>query len=252
MIQFNLLPDIKIEYIKIRRAKRLIMLIAALVTGVSLTMLVLLFMVVNVFQKQHLENITSDIARDSKIIKETPDIEKILTVQHQLQSLPALHQQKPEASRLFQYIGQVTPANVTIAQLDINFAENRMSLTGAAPTLSDINRFIDTLKFTEYTRGNQEVLNTMTFERGNNELAFYDVVLGSFGRSTDVTNFSIDLGFVPEIFATSRDDPATPDKDESTDIVKLIIPNIVTTRSQLEKPGPLLQELPVDDTQGGN
>lgn len=247
MIQFNLLPDVKIEYLKVRRAKRLIMLIATLVTGACLTVLVLLVLTVHVFQKQHLENIATDIERDSKAIQNTPDIEKILTVQNQLISLPGLHQQKPEASRLFQYIAQVTPANVTIANLDIDFSANTLSLTGSAPALSDVNRFVDTLKFTEYTRGDAEVLNAMTFNRGEHDLAFSNVVLGSFGRSGDAANFTIDLNFAAAIFQTSRDDPATADKNESKDVVKLIIPNIVTTRSQLEKPGPLFQELPNEE-----
>jgi Tfp pilus assembly protein PilN len=244
MIQFNLLPDVKIEYLKVRRAKRLIMLIAALITGASLVVLILLVFTVHVFQKQHLENIATDIERDSRAIKSTPGIEKILTVQNQLISLPALHQQKPEASRVFQYIAQVTPANVTIANLSVDFSTNTVSLTGSAPALSDVNRFVDTLKFTEYTRGEAETLNAMTFNRGEHDLAFSNVVLGSFGRSDDAANFTIDLNFAPEIFQTSRDNPETADKNESKHIVKLIIPNIVTTRSQLEKPGPLFQELP--------
>lgn len=251
MIQFNLLPNVKLEYIKVRRAKRLVMFIAALITGVSLTILILLFMVVHVFQKQHLKNIAEDIARDSQTLKKTPDIEKILTIQKQLISLPALHQQKPQASRLFDYIKQITPPNITIAQFDINLVENTAKITGSAAALNDVNRFIDTIKFTEYTIGNPEVLNTTVFNRGEHESAFSGVVLSSFSRTGENAAYTIDLKFDPIIFKITLDNPETTDKDESTDVVKLIIPNIITTRSQLEKPGPLFKELP-DKKEEGN
>lgn len=250
MIQFNLLPDVKLEYIKTRRAKRLVMLISSLVTAVSVTVLILLVMVVHVFQKQHLANIAEDIETDSKAIKATPNLEKILTIQSQLMSLPELHRSKPVVSRLFDYVRQITPANVNIARLDVNFADNTVSVTGTAQSLGDVNKFIDTLKFTEFTKGDPEALSTREFKRGEQELAFSDVVLGTFGRSADKTAYTVNFNFNPAIFEALSDDPATTDMDESTHIVKLIIPNIITTRSQLEKP--LFEPLVNNGEQGGN
>lgn len=254
MIQFNLLPDVKLEYIKTRRIKRLVMLISSLVTAVSLTVLILLVMVVHVFQKQHLNNITGDIDRDSKAIKETPDIEKILTIQSQLLSLPDLHRKKPVTSRLFDYIRQVTPVNVSIARLDINFNDATLTVTGTASSLGDVNKFIDTLKFTEFKKGDPEFLKNTEFKRGDQELAFYDVVLGTFNRKDDKTAYTVNLKFKPAIFESIADDPGTTDIDESTHTVRLIIPKVVTTRSeiesQLEKPDDLFQPISNPDTPG--
>ncbi len=250
MIQFNLLPDVKLEYIKARRAKRFVMLIATLVTGVALTILILLVMVVHVFQKQHLSHLADDIARDSKAIKETKDIEKILTIQSQLTSLPDLHNKKPVATRMFEYVKQITPANVSMASLNVSFAESSISVTGAADSLATINKFVDTLKFTEFKSGDPEVLKTTEFKRGEQDFAFYDVVLTSFGRDVKGASYTIDFKFKPAIFESVQDDKETTDVDESKHVVILIVPNIITTRSQIEKPGALFQPLSDPNQQG--
>lgn len=227
MIQFNLLPDIKLEYIKTRRVKRLVMLIAGLVTAASVLFMILLFIIVNGFQKNHLRNLSETIASDSQTIKDTPDLEKILTIQSQLISLPELHNKKPVASRLADYIKQVTPTQVSIARLDVNYTDSTFVITGATDSLGTVNKFIDTLKFTEYKDGD-------TTER-----AFYDVVMSAFGRDSKGASFTVNLKYKPAIF-------------ESSSEVSLNVPNLITTRSQTEKPSALFQPLSnPDNTTGG-
>ncbi len=226
MIQFNLLPDIKLEYIKTRRTKRLIMLIVSVVTAVSMTVMILLLIVVNGFQRSHLNNLSGDIERASTAIKETEDLDKILTIQSQLTSLPALHEQKPVASRLFGYISQITPVNTSIARLNISFTDQTISITGAADTLGTVNKFVDTLKFTEFKLGDTQ------------DRAFFDVVLSSFGRDVRGASYTINLKFKPAIFESSTE-------------VELVVPNIITTRSQTEKPEEaLFQPLTTPDSEG--
>lgn len=228
MIQFNLLPDVKLEFIKTRRMKRLIMLIASIITAISLTVLILLATIVHGFQRNHLNNLTAEIERDSAAIKNTPEMEKILTIQSQLTSLPNLHEQKPVASRLFTYVGQVTPVNVSIAQLNVNFTENTISITGAADTLGTVNKFVDTLKFTEFKNG----------DTPEPEPAFFNVVLASFGRDVRGASYTINLSFKPAIFELNNGG-------------ELIIPRGVTTRYQTEKPDEgLIQPLTTPEGDG--
>src|SRR5690349_3135220 len=115
MIQFNLLPDVKLQYIKARRTKRAVMVMSVLVGGTALTIMVLLFLVVNVFQKKHLNDVNKDIKSYTNQLQQTPNLSKILTVQNQLQSLPDLFNKKPSVGRLFTYITQTTPSDITIS-----------------------------------------------------------------------------------------------------------------------------------------
>ncbi len=220
MIQFNLLPDVKLEYIHTRRRKRTVLAFSALITSVSLTILVITFLVANVWQKVTLDKLDTEIKAHAKTLQETPDIDKILTIQNQLNSLPGLHDQKPVASRLFTYLSQTTPSQATISRMQVNFDANTMTLSGGAESIEIINKFVDTLKFTQYaTIDTPEPIN-----------AFTDVVLTNFGRDEKTATYTINLVFDPAIFAGSSED------------IKLIVPQLITTRSETERPTELFKE----------
>jgi Tfp pilus assembly protein PilN len=221
MIQLNLLPDIKLDYIKTKRTKRMVTLIASGVATISLGLLIILFVVVNILQKQHISNLTEDIAANSQTLQSTPDLNKVLTIQNQLNALPGLHGQKAETTRLFGYLKQVVPNNVSISQLDLDVANGTLIFTGSAPDIQDVNTFVDTLKFTTYT-----------VEGAEAKKAFPEVVLTSFSRDEKSTTYQISGKFDPTIFNNAQK-------------VELIVPKTVTTRSQTEKPAALFE-------QGGN
>lgn len=219
MIQFNLLPDIKLEYIKTRRVKRVVMTSASLVTGGSLLVLFLLFAAVNGIQKRHMDALTRDIAKGSQTLRDIPDLNKVLTIQSQLGSLPGLHDAKPVATRLFGYIAQTTPSNLKMNSLDLDFTALTMKVTGEADTLNTVNQFVDTLKFTTYK----------TEAEGSEAVpAFSAVVLSSFGRGEKNATYEVTFNFDPIIF-------------NNDNAVALTVPKIITTRSQTEKPGDLFQ-----------
>src|SRR5690606_17026897 len=150
MIQFNLLPDVKLEYIKAKRTKHMVTLVAGAVTALAVFIFVLLFIVVNVVQKQHIANLDKDIQEDISYLQQVPDLAKVLTVQNQLAALPELHNQKPKVSRLYNYLIQLTPSKASIAEIQVDFAANTMTISGSANKLQTVNKFVDTLKFTEY------------------------------------------------------------------------------------------------------
>ena len=140
MVQLNLLPDVKLDYIRAQRSRRLVLSISVLVTGIAVLALVLLLLV-DVAQKKHLSDLSRDIQTESSELQQKPDITKILTVQNQLESLTALHSSKPAASRLFSnYLDQVTPAAASSASFNIDFTQQTVTITGTADALSTINK----------------------------------------------------------------------------------------------------------------
>lgn len=215
MIQFNLLPDVKLEYIRAAKFKRLVISISALVSGAVIVIVGLLTMSVMGLQKQHINNLDNDIAKYRSELEGTEDLNKILTIQNQLNKLPGLHDQKPAASRLYGYITQLTPAEVSYSKLDLNFMEQRIEINGKADTISTVNRFVDTLKFTKF-------IEIVDGNRGAETAAFSEVVLQSFSR-TDSVSYKVTLKYDPIIF-------------DNTKTVELIVPQITTTRSELGKP----------------
>jgi hypothetical protein len=215
MVQFNLLPDIKMNYIKARRTKHMVLLFASLAAIASLSIMILLLVVVDGLQKKHLSDVNNDIKTSISTLKNTKDLTKILTIQNQLKTLPKLDNQKPVTSLLYGYLGQIIPAQININNLTVDFTKDTMTFTGTADSLDRINIFVDTLKFTTYsTQDNQNSQNN----------AFSGVVLASFARSTSNATYSINTSFNPAIF------------DSSKKITLTVPPNKITTRSQTDQP----------------
>jgi Tfp pilus assembly protein PilN len=213
MIQFNLLPDIKIQYLKARRQKHLIMLSSTVVIIFSVTLVVVLVSIVFGLQKKNIADLSKDITSSSTELKNTKNLDRMLTVQNQLNSLQALHDEKPVASRLYKYITQLTPTSASIARMNIDFAKNTLTVNGAADSLGTINTFTDGLKFATYHT--EDAPKT-------EKKAFSSVVLSTFGRDTKTATYTIDASFDPVLFS---------EKSEVT----LTVPNITTRTGVLFK-----------------
>ncbi|HEU4914127.1 MAG TPA: hypothetical protein VFT16_01850 [Candidatus Saccharimonadales bacterium] len=218
-IQFNLLPDIKIDYLKARRQQHLVVLASVLASVVMVAILVLLLSIVYGLQKKNLSDLSADIKSASSELQATKDLTKILTVQNQLKALPGLHDKKVVSSRMYGYLSQVTPTGVSIAKLDVDYALSTMVLSGSASDLATVNKYADTLKFTKFKT------KTQTAEKG----AFVDIVLNSFAVSDKGVTYSLSLKFDPIIFDVAED-------------VELTVPQIISTRSEVDKPTALFQD----------
>lgn len=197
MIQFNLLPDVKLQWLKANRTKHMMSFVAIIVGGVSLLILALSFVTVDVVQKQHMQNLNKSITAKSNELKKTPNINRMLTVQNQLNTLTSLHDQKAVTSRLFDDLAKTTPDKVTISSIELDFTANSATITGEAPDLDTINTYVDTLKATTYTAvtDNGEPLSPTDAK------AFSSVVLSSFGRDSRSATYTISLNFDPQIFS---------------------------------------------------
>lgn len=237
MIQLNLLPDVKMEYIKAQRTRGLVLSSAVIIALGSIALLVLL-LIVGGLQKKHINDLTKDIKSDTATLQKEPEVIKTLTVQNQLKSLTALHEQKPAASNLLTYLNEVTPTQVDISSFSLDFATQTMTISGTAESLGAVNKYVDTLKFTKFTVEDDG-------DRSESQPAFKDVVLGSFGVSGSSgkgksTSYSITLVYDPIIFDVSKK-------------IKLSVPSLTTTRSAIEQPGSdLFQPTSSTNTGGGN
>jgi Tfp pilus assembly protein PilN len=218
MIQFNLLPDIKLEYLKAQRNRRLVISISVLVTAASIVLAGVLFSITAI-QKARINNLQSDIKKQSANLTGQKNLNDILTVQNQIATLNQLHQQEPAASNLATYLNQTIPSTAGLNNLTIDFITNSITMNGNANSLATVNQLVDSLKFATYTIGGV---------KGSNK-AFSNVVLSSFGVSSQGTTFGISLNFDSNLF-------------NNTENVTLNVPSKVTTRSELSQPTVLFQQ----------
>ena len=216
MIQFNLLPDVKINYLKARSLKRRILSLSMVVMAASIGLVTFIFLV-QLSQKKNIKDLTADINREKTAIQANEDISKILTIQNQLNTLPGLHSEKPLTSRMFDYIGKLTPVDVSLGQLEVDVATTTMTVSGSAPAIEAINRYADTLKFATYKT-----------ESGLEGKPFSSVAT-TLSRSAQSTSFTLTVIFDPVILSAKEQ-------------VTLSVPQITTTRSETEKPTQLFQQ----------
>jgi Tfp pilus assembly protein PilN len=208
MIQFNLLPDIKIQYLKARRQKHLVMLGSTAVIVFSVALIAILISIVFGLQKKNISDLSHDVTSKSQQLQSTKNLSRMLTVQNQLTSLPALHDTKPVTSRLYAYIQEIVPTSASVSRVNADFQKNTVTLTGAAESLATINSFTDAMKLATYaTKDNPN----------SKKPAFSAVVLSTFSRDDKAASYTIDAQFDPALFS---------EKDDVT----LTVPN-VTTRS---------------------
>jgi Tfp pilus assembly protein PilN len=194
MIQFNLLPDVKLQYIKTQRSKHLVTFIATIVGIVSVSLLLFSMFVVYIVQGQLITNLDKDISKANTKLESVKDIDKILTVQNQLSTLTSLHEAKPATSRLFSYLQQTTPERVGLTQVQLDFLGLTVTLGGNASSLDDIKIYTDTLKAATYT----------TDDSTSSQKAFSDVVLSSFSRNDKGASFTITAKFTNDLFDITK------------------------------------------------
>lgn len=194
MIQFNLLPDVKVQYIKTKRMKRYMILGAFAAAGVSALLLFLTASFVTV-QNRHLGNLDADIKKAVNELNNTPDLTRIISVQNQLKALPALYDGRPALFRFPEFIDKTTPVEVGLGNVTLDLEASTIEVTGSAATLEQVNRYVDTLKFTTFT----------TDEEGAApKPAFSAVVLTDFGRDETEASFTVEFSFDPILFDITR------------------------------------------------
>lgn len=219
MITLNLLPDIKKEYLRSQRIKRLFVAGAALVSGGFIALVVLLGLFVFGAQKLHLSRVQSDIDEAANTLQSQPDLDKVVTIQKQLDSLPGLHEQKPAADRLLGYLNTVVPKDISLTGVEITLYDGEdVTISGLGNDPKAVNIFVDTLKNATFTyiddSGTEQSIEP-----------FSRVVLDSISvDNTEGTTYRINLEYDELIF------------DNTIKDWELKVPKITTSASVQERP----------------
>lgn len=225
MIQLNLLPDLKKEFIKSQKTKSLVISSSILVTIGAVGISALLFIYVTFLQQLQINLATDDIKRKESELKSINDVDKYLTVQAQLASLPDLHNGKGSYDRLFNILNIINPSapnNVNLSTLQLDAANRNMTVTGTTGSFETLNVFVDTLKNAEisYKVGGQGDEQTGKM--------FEQALITSSGFSRvdekNLVSFTIRMVYTPAVFDV-----------KNTDITAKV-PNITTTQSVTQSP----------------
>lgn len=214
MIKLNLLPDVKLEYLRTRRLQLKVMSLASIVTIGAIGLVVLMALWVYGGQTLQKNYLTGEIDKHAKELKAVPQIDEYLTVQNQLAHLTALHEGKNDFSRLLTFLPAVNPAapnNVTLTKVELTSLEENSSLIlqGEVRDYTGLNTFRDTLRNAE-----------LKYD-GQTEKLFDNIVIvsSSLERSRNggsVVVFKIETAYSPNAFLFSTKNPTVSVPEKNT------------------------------------
>lgn len=154
MITLNLLPDIKREFLRTRRAQARVISIAVLVSIAAIALLVVVALWVYGVQAFQKSSLTASINNYDAQLRSEKDINKYLTIQNQLANISNLHSSKPILSRVFDVVSKLNPKapnNVKVSTLEVDVETTSLIFSGETATYTGLETFRDTLKNAQLT-----------------------------------------------------------------------------------------------------
>lgn len=224
MIQLNLLPDIKKEFINAQKTRAVVMSSSILVTIVAVALAVLMFVYVTFLQQLQITLATNDIKDKEKQLNSVQDLSKYLTIQNQLSALPELHASKGVYSRLLSFLPVLNPTapnNVALTKLQLVALDKQVNFTGSTASFESLNVFVDTLRNAQvsYKDQSSEPQKSKMFETVSVQSSNIDKLNG---KST--VSFTVIAQYVEPAF------------DAHNTEVTASVPNIKTSQSVTESP----------------
>lgn len=222
MITLNLLPEVKLEYLRTRRIQARVISIAIIATIVAVGLVAVAASWVYIGQTVQKAYYTGEIKKNAATLKAIPDVDKYLTIQNQLSQLSSLHANKVDLSRLLDYLKKLNPAaprNITLtsAELLTGDAGNTVTFQGEAKDYTGLNTFRDTLMNASIKTGDQseKLFESVTVTASS-------LQAGSKGQA--VVSFNISTTYNPNAFLAS------------VKIQDLVVPTLNTTQSAQAAP----------------
>lgn len=145
MIQINLVPDVKQEFLRAQKLRNMTVSIAVIVGLAAVGIVVLIGLLLGaqlLHERIQKDNITSQFKKLSSI----DDLGNLLTIRSQLETIPELQSNRSMMSRAFDTISAITPTGeneIKISNLTVDPTETTITIEGSANngyTATDIFR----------------------------------------------------------------------------------------------------------------
>ena len=205
MIEINLLPNVKRELLKTRAMRNRVISISFLVGGASIVAVVVLALILG--SQIAAEAVQSGVIKDrNDKLMAVEDLNKVVTIQHQLTKINEQHSGKKINSRIFDVVTAVNPVapnNVSFSDIKVNPGSKTITLEGSA-----VNGYsaLETLKKTilntkvQTTDGDKSSEVSLTKEIKDGDTSF-----GENSEGKKVLQFSFSFEYAEELLAPAND-----------------------------------------------
>ena len=204
MIEINLLPNVKRELLKTRVMRNRVISISFLVGGVSIAAVVVLALILG--SQFAAEAVQGGVIKDrNDKLMAVEDLNKVVTIQHQLTKINEQHSGKKINSRIYDVVTAVNPVapnNVSFSDIKVNPGSKTITLEGSA-----VNGYsaLETLKKTilntkvQTTDGDKSSEVSLTKEIKDGDTSF-----GENSEGKKVLQFSFSFEYAEELLAPAN------------------------------------------------
>ena len=204
MIEINLLPNVKRELLKTRAMRNRVISISFLVGGASIVAVVVLALILG--SQIAAEAVQNGVVKDrNDKLMAVEDLNKVVTIQHQLTKINEQHSGKKINSRIFDVVTAVNPVapnNVSFSDIKVNPGSKTITLEGSA-----VNGYsaLETLKKTilntkvQTTDGDKSSEVSLTKEIKDGDTSF-----GENSEGKKVLQFSFSFEYAEELLAPAN------------------------------------------------
>ncbi len=204
MIEINLLPNVKRELLKTRVMRNRVISISFLVGGASIAAVVVLALILG--SQIAAEAVQNGVIKDrNDKLMSVEDLNKVVTIQHQLTKINEQHSGKKLNSRIFDVVTAVNPVapnNVSFSDIKVNPGSKTITLEGSA-----VNGYsaLETLKKTilntkvQTTDGDKSSEVSLTKEIKDGDTSF-----GENSEGKKVLQFSFSFEYAEELLAPAN------------------------------------------------
>ena len=204
MIEINLLPNVKRELLKTRAMRNRVISISFLVGGASIAAVVVLALILG--SQIAAEAVQNGVIKDrNDKLMAVEDLNKVVTIQHQLTKINEQHSGKKINSRVFDVVTAVNPVapnNVSFSDIKVNPESKTITLEGSA-----VNGYsaLETLKKTilntkvQITDGDKSSEVSLTKEIKDGDTSF-----GENSEGKKVLQFSFSFEYAEELLVPAN------------------------------------------------
>ncbi|MBC7764729.1 hypothetical protein H7Y29_03350 [Microbacteriaceae bacterium] len=241
MIEINLIPDVKQEFIRAQKMRNFT-ITASILTGLAAGAVVVILGLLLGAQALHETLARGEVNTQFKKLQSVENIDNVLTIQNQLSKISSINNSKTIDSRLFDVLTAVSPAapnDIKVASVQLNPIDKVLTIEGSAS-----NGYAATETFRK-TILNTTLESTTDGQKTSLPLA-EDVLLGetSYGEGADgakVLRFTLSFTYAEGLF------------DNSLRTLRIVTPTtaIDVTDSRTRVPETLFSQQ-AKDLEGGN
>lgn len=204
MIEINLLPNVKRELLKTRVMRNRVISISFLVGGASIAAVVVLALILG--SQIAAEAVQNGVIKDrNDKLMAVEDLNKVVTIQHQLTKINEQHSGKKLNSRIFDVVTAVNPVapnNVSFSDIKVNPESKTITLEGSAvngySTLETLKKTILNTKV-QTTDGDKSSEVSLTKEIKDGDTSF-----GENSEGKKVLQFSFSFEYAEELLAPAN------------------------------------------------